>query len=142
MLARRDRGGRVDLDVPELLGDLDDVAGALRIQQLCAHDDPARLVARELVGHEAVRSGGRSVRVQSLQRVLLDGVVGIQLFFGRLVAADRRLGCAGGVLVAGGSVARFIGHVATLSIPLTDHTPLQNRPLRASRFVTPAERCR
>ena len=51
VLAGRDRRGRVDLDVAELLGDLDDVARAVGVEQLRAHDDAARLVAREPVRH-------------------------------------------------------------------------------------------
>ena len=51
VLARRDRRGRVDLDLAELLGDLDDVTGALGIEQLRTHDDAAGLVAREVVRH-------------------------------------------------------------------------------------------
>ena len=51
VLARGDRRGRVDLDVAELLGDLDDVARPLCVQQLRAHGDAAGLVASELVRH-------------------------------------------------------------------------------------------
>ena len=53
LLAGRDRGGGVDLDVPELLGDLDDVARALGVEQLRAHREAASLVACERVGHRS-----------------------------------------------------------------------------------------
>jgi hypothetical protein len=46
VLAWRDRRSRVDLDVAELLGDLDDVARPLGVEVLRAHHDAPRLVAR------------------------------------------------------------------------------------------------
>ena len=73
VLARCDRGGRVDLDVAELLGDLDDVARPLRVEQLRTHDDAACLVARELMRHGvesralASRSCGKCVCPESLR---------------------------------------------------------------------------
>ena len=69
----RDRRRRVDLDGGQLLGDLDHVARASRIEQVCTHDDAARLIAREFVRHVRFRdSGRRCVRVKGLEHVLLD----------------------------------------------------------------------
>ncbi len=55
VLARRDRRGRIDLDVAQLLGDLDDIARSLGIEQLRPHDDASRLIPRELM-HRCPRS--------------------------------------------------------------------------------------
>lgn len=49
LLGGRDGRGRVDLERPELLGHLDDVSRALRVEQLRAHGESARIVFREAV---------------------------------------------------------------------------------------------
>ena len=50
VLGGGDRRGGVDLDRTELLGDLDDIARPCGVQQLRAHRDPSRLLARQMVG--------------------------------------------------------------------------------------------
>jgi len=58
--ARRDRGGRVDLEERQPLDDAEQARGAFRVEQLRADRDAAGLGLREVVDGVAVRGVSRA----------------------------------------------------------------------------------